>query len=142
MSRQQQGQQTDQQSQQQPPNHPPIAKAGLNQQVNEGDNVILDAGTSTDPDISTQAGSQVLSYIWEQSGTGYTSLDIIQPSPNSPKARFTAPQVDEDTTFTFKLTVRDGKGGQASDSVNILVKNRVTQKQEQEQVKEKGHSKM
>ena len=72
----------------------------------------------------------MLSYIWEQSGTGTKSLDIIQPSPNSPKARFTAPQVDEDTTFTFKLTVRDGKGGQASDSVNILVKNLVTQKQE------------
>ena len=132
--KQQQGQQTDQQPQQQPPNHPPIAKAGLNQQVNEGDNVILDASTSTDPDTSTQSQdqAQVLSYIWEQLGMNTKSLDIIQPSLNSPKARFIAPQVDEDTTFTIKLTVRDGKGGQASDSVNILVQNLVTQKQEQE----------
>ena len=95
-----QQEQTEQQKKQQTQNRPPIAKAGLNQQVNEGDSVILDASTSIDPDTS----SQVLSYLWEQLGTNTKSLDIIQPSPNSPKAKFTAPQVDKDTTFSIKLT--------------------------------------
>ena len=121
-----------QQQQQQSPNHPPIAKAGLNQQVNEGEVVILDASTSTDLDISSQA--QRLSYVWEQSSTSSSSFDIIQPSSDSPKAKFKAPQVNQDTTFTIKLTIQDGNGGQASDSVNILVKNLVTQKQEQKQL--------
>ena len=33
------------------------------------------------------------------------------------------PDVDRDTIFRFKLAVKDGNGGQAADSINILAKN-------------------
>ena len=34
-----------------------------------------------------------------------------------------APDVDRDTIFRFKLVVKDGNGGQAADSINILTRN-------------------
>ena len=33
------------------------------------------------------------------------------------------PDVDRDTIFRFKLVVKDGNGGQAADSINILARN-------------------
>ncbi|HEY1247692.1 MAG TPA: Ig-like domain-containing protein, partial [Nitrososphaera sp.] len=110
--------------QQQPPkpNHPPIARAGPNHQVNEGDIVILDASTSSDADRG-----QTLSYLWEQASPKIPSLKIEQPSANSPKAKFTAPQIkegDDPLRFTVKLTVQDGNGGQASDTLSVAVMNK------------------
>ncbi len=119
--KQTQGQQQQQQSNQEPqkPNHPPVAKAGRNQQVNEGSNVILDGSASTDQDQG-----QTLLYSWTLSSKQQQqSIQIEQPSPASPKAKFTAPTVIKDTPLTITLTVRDTSGGESSDTVNVLVRN-------------------
>ena len=46
---------------------------------------------------------------------------ITIDSPNSASATFEAPQVDSDTTFTFRLTVSDGTHPPATDTVAIIV---------------------
>ena len=99
------------------PNNPPVAKAGLDQVVKEGDKVTLDSSASTDPD------KDPISYSWQQISPRGPSIKL-HTSPNTQsEINFIAPAVDKDTTFKFKLTVKDSKGGLAADYVNILVKN-------------------
>ena len=91
----------------------PTASAGNNQTVTEGDNVILDASASTDPDGS------IVGYLWEQTGgTPATLLDA-----NTASASFIAPDVPDNSTdeLTFKLTVTDDDGLTASDTNSIFV---------------------
>jgi len=106
-------------------NHsPPIANAGLNQTVNTGSHVTLDASNSTDPD-----GGNIASYKWRQ-------VEIVPtPSPNqtpvmvnltgadTSKATFVAPNVVNDTLLKFELTVTDSDGGgNGTGIVYVLVK--------------------
>jgi hypothetical protein len=95
-----------------PTNEPPVANAGSDQAVNEGEMAVLDGSGSTDPDSDT------LTYQWVQTaGTGLS----IQNSDSS-IAYFTAPAVDpEGETFTFQLTVTDPCGQQSSDSCSVSV---------------------
>ena len=94
-------------------NHPPIADAGPDQTVNEGQIVLLSGSNSTDPDDS------IVSYHWVQIGESSVNLsnpDSIQPS-------FTAPGVRlEGVSLTFELTVADQNGNQGKDIciVNII----------------------
>jgi subtilisin len=99
------------------PNRSPVARAGQDQVVKEGDKVTLDGSTSTDPD------KNALSFSWEQVSPRQPVIKLLQSSDTSNKVLYTAPEVDKDTTFKFKLTVKDTRGGLASDSVNILTKN-------------------
>jgi Tol biopolymer transport system component len=93
-------------------NQEPTANAGSDQTVNEGTNVDL-AGSGTDPDGDT------LTYAWTQTaGTSITLSDASSATPS-----FTAPDVDSaGDTLTFDLTVDDGNGHTATDTVNIVVK--------------------
>jgi hypothetical protein len=94
-------------------NQPPTAAAGEDQTVNEGDNVELSGSASTDPDGDT------LTYSWTQ--TAGTQVTLSGEDTASPS--FTAPEVDEDgDTLTFELTVDDGKGQTATDSVDIVIR--------------------
>ena len=77
-------------------NKAPVANAGTNQSVNEGETVTLDGSGSTDPDGTT------LSYQWT------APSGIILSSETVDKPTFTAPEVSTDTEFTFTLTVSDG----------------------------------
>ena len=87
-------------------NNKPIANAGEDQTVNEGDSVTL-AGTATDTD------GDELSLNWTQiSGLAVTLTNGV----------FVAPDVNETTTLAFELTADDGQLT-GTDTVTITVNN-------------------
>lgn len=99
-----------------PVNDAPTANAGVDQTVDADATVTL-SGTGADVD------GDDLTYSWEQTG-GSIPLALSGATTASPT--FTAPQVNKDTLFTFTLAVSDGKGGTATDSVDVIVKAVVT----------------
>lgn len=97
-------------------NQPPIADAGPDQTVNEGQAVLLDGSNSTDPDDS------ISSYHWVQIGKPLVSLS----NPDSKQSTFTTPDVGTGSAaLTFELTVIDHNGNQAKDIcvVNVTWQN-------------------
>ncbi len=101
-----------------PANRSPVAKAGTDQTVNSGVTVTLDGSGSSDPDTG-----DTLSYRWEQyfgseeDAIGSPGVTLSGNTVASPT--FTAPSPG--TTLTFRLTVTDGRGGEATDTVTIVV---------------------
>jgi hypothetical protein len=95
-------------------NSPPIANAGSDLVGVPNGQVILDASKSSDPD----AGDTIVSYQWEQeSGPAAEINDQASPTPI-----VTLPNVDEDSTVVFSLTVNDGSvDSEEEDSVSIFV---------------------
>ncbi len=95
-----------------PDNQPPIADAGPNQTVNEGQLVGLDGSNSFDSDDG------IASYSWVQiSGPQVTLSD-----PNGQQSTFTAPDVGAGgDSLTFELTVADHNGIQSTDSCVVNV---------------------
>jgi subtilisin-like proprotein convertase family protein len=87
----------------------PTADAGADQDVNSGGTVTLDGTDSSDPDGDT------VTYAWTQ--TGGTTVTLTGAGTSQPT--FTAPAGP--ATLTFQLTVDDGRGGTATDSVTITV---------------------
>lgn len=98
-----------------PPNLEPVADAGPDDTVVEGDTVTLDGSASYDPDGDT------LSYQWSQ--IGVTNVVLSDPSAVNPS--FVAPPPSEEP-LVFELTVTDS--GQKTDkaSVSITVEKRET----------------
>ena len=94
-------------------NHDPVADAGPDQTRNEGALVTLNGTASSDPD------SDVLTYSWVQTGGPAVALS----NPNSATPSFTAPQLvaTPSVTLMFELTVNDGFGGIAVDTVTITL---------------------
>jgi C1A family cysteine protease len=96
------------------PNQSPIANAGVDATVNEGDTTILDGSNSYDSD------GIIASAQWEQiSGT----IVQLKSMDSSLRQYFTSPQVDGDEQLKFKLTIADDKGSLASDTIVVTVKN-------------------
>lgn len=92
-------------------NNPPVAEAGLEQTVYEGNIVVLDGSGSSDPDDGVSA------YAWMQTaGPAVTISDAHAVQPT-----FTAPAVDADTAMLFDLTVTDNAGNTNTDTVKIIV---------------------
>jgi hypothetical protein len=93
-------------------NLPPIANAGPDQTVNEGVTVTLNGSGSSDPD------NGIGSYLWTQTGGTAVTLSgttVVQPT-------FKAPNVGPaGTSLTFRLTVTDNGGLQATDTCIVSV---------------------
>ena len=90
---------------------PPIADAGLDQTVTEGDEVTLDAGLSSDVD------NEIDAYQWAQ----ISGISVNLANNDMALATFIAPLVGADEVLSFELTVIDESGNQASDSVDVTV---------------------
>ena len=91
-----------------PDPRPPVAKAGSDIEVNEGDSVVLSGEQSSDPD------GDELAYSWAQT----SGPEVQLRNANQDRCSFTAPDVQEATTLTFALTVSDG---QRTDTDQITV---------------------
>lgn len=91
-------------------NEPPVANAGADQIVNEGDLVTL-LGSGTDSD------GTIASYAWVQ--TSGPTVSLSNPAVAQPT--FTAPQVAVQQVLSFKLTVTDDDGATGEDFVNVTV---------------------
>jgi glucose/arabinose dehydrogenase len=100
------------------PNNP-VANAGPDQEVNEGQGVTLNGGNSFDADVS-----DVLRFTWRQVGGG-TLVTLNNPTTAGPS--FSAPAVTFSQNFTFELIVEDGNGGVANDFVIITINNTGTE---------------
>ena len=94
-----------------PSNEPPMVNAGLDQSVGAGTMVVL-SGVASDSD------GTIVSYAWEQVAGG-TMVSLS--GAGAATAMFTAPDVSVDETLTFRLTVTDDDGGQASAEVRVNV---------------------
>ena len=92
---------------------PPIAEAGLDQAVTEGDEVTLDASLSSDVD------NEIVAYQWDQ----ISGISVNVANHGMALATFIAPLVGADEALSFELTVIDESGNQAFDSVDITVTN-------------------
>ena len=93
-------------------NQIPLANAGIDQTVFVDELVAL-SGSGSDEDGS------VVAYLWEQTSGATVSLNDV--NSNSPV--FTAPSSAD--ILSFRLTVTDNEGDTHSDSVNIVVQERV-----------------
>ncbi|MBW2054976.1 MAG: fibronectin type III domain-containing protein, partial [Deltaproteobacteria bacterium] len=95
-----------------PDNQPPIADAGPNQTVNEGQLVGLDGSNSLDWDDG------IASYAWVQTSGPQVTLS----DHNGQQSTFTAPDVGSGgDSLTFELTVSDHNGLQSTDSCVVNV---------------------
>ena len=92
-------------------NQPPVVEAGPEQPVEAGVMVFL-LGTASDPD------GTIAAYAWTQTGGMAVSLT----GSDAATAVFVAPEVQVDETLTFRLTVTDNAGVQASDEVRVTVR--------------------
>ena len=87
---------------------PPVANAGPDQTSNDGATVTLDGSGST---------GTSLRHAWTQ--TGGPAVTLLAPTTVRPT--FVAPVVTGSTAFSFRLTVTDGAGASAGDSVTVTV---------------------
>jgi hypothetical protein len=92
---------------------PPLAEAGPDQTVTEGETVLLDGSASTDSDDG------IVSYQWNQAEGPPTVID----DPAAVQPHFSAPEVAYDgEPLVFQLTVTDKSGLKSSDKCNVSVK--------------------
>jgi hypothetical protein len=95
-----------------PASKPPVANAGLDQTVDSGDVVTLDGYNSTDSD------DRIVSYLWQQ----IEGPPVTLQNAAAMTTTFVAPHGDASgKSMTFKLTVKDAGGHQASDTSIINV---------------------
>jgi hypothetical protein len=90
-------------------NEAPVADAGPDAEVTEGQVVQLDGSGSADPN------GDPLSYLWSQTGGPVVEMTTTVKSSTA----FMAPQVETDTLLSFKLVVNDGMANSAPDDVVV-----------------------
>ena len=95
-------------------NSKPVADAGSNKKAVIREQVTLNGTGTNDPDPT----GQVVSYNWEQTD-GNPSVSINDADKATPW--FTVPNLEEDTTFEFTLTVTDNEGAEDEDKVEVEI---------------------
>lgn len=90
-------------------NQPPIANAGIDKAAKVGTDVTIDGSAGSDPDGDT------LTYSWKQ----LSGPDVDPREPEAASTSFPGPDTTGDVVL--ELTVSDGRGGTASDTVTIRV---------------------
>lgn len=98
-----------------PANAPPIADAGPDQRVMQGDRVTLDGTASRDPE------GNALAYQWTQ----VRGPSVVLSDPTVQRPRFTAPLVRagrRGETLVFQLVVSDGAASSAPDFTKVFVR--------------------
>jgi len=96
----------------QPDNKPPVANAGVDQVVQAPGSVTLDGSASNDPD------GTIASYKWEQVSGSPLTLN----NATSAQAQVQVPEVAQDTTYQFKLTVTDNEGLSSNATMKLTAK--------------------
>jgi hypothetical protein len=91
------------------PNTPPVANAGVTQNVTTGTLVTLDGSASRD------ANNESLTYLWQMTAVPAGSLAALS-STTSAKPTFTA---DVTGNYTVSLVVNDGKASSQTSVVSI-----------------------
>lgn len=94
-----------------PANRLPVAVAGPDFRLEEGLRAQLDGSASRDPD------GDALSFQWSQISGPTVTLENAETATPA----FTAPEVSTDTPLLFRLRVRDGRGGEATDELRVTV---------------------
>ncbi|MFC1587731.1 CFI-box-CTERM domain-containing protein [Planctomycetota bacterium] len=84
-------------------NDPPVANAGVDQNVNEDVLVSLDGSASFDPDVEP-----ITAYQWTQTGSVPPGITITLSSDTIVNPTFTAPSYTGNYTVTFELIVVAG----------------------------------
>ncbi|MER5175791.1 MAG: pYEATS domain-containing protein [Candidatus Nitrosocosmicus sp.] len=97
-------------------NKPPIADAGLSQEVHEGYVILLNGTKSTDPDSGDN-----ITYSWRQIEGPAVKLD----NTSNVSPLFIAPNVSTDTKLVFELTVKDNDGLKGTSTVTVTDKHNV-----------------
>jgi hypothetical protein len=95
-------------------NRPPVANAGPDQTVPGGSDVLLDGSQSSDPDGDSLTYAWVMQSIPDGSAAALSGADTAAP-------RFTA---DRRGQYTVSLTVADGQGASATDTMQVTALNR------------------
>ncbi len=91
--------------------------------ANAGADVSVDEGTTGIAlDGSQSSGSPPLAYHWQQLGVNPGDpLEVALSGSDTATPTFQAPQVTQNQTLTFQLTVTDSHNASASDMVNVTV---------------------
>lgn len=95
-------------------NSKPVADAGSNKKAVIREQVTLDGAGSNDPDPT----GEIVSYNWEQTDDN-PSVNLNDADKATPW--FTVPNLEEDTTFEFTLTVTDNEGAEDEDKVEVKI---------------------
>ena len=93
------------------PNQPPVVNAGADHQSVDAGVMAFLSGSANDPD------GAIASHAWTQ--TGGTTVSLT--GSDAATAVFVAPELLADETLTFRLTVTDDEGAQASDDASVTV---------------------
>jgi TATA-box binding protein (TBP) (component of TFIID and TFIIIB) len=91
-------------------NQPPVIVVNTNETVNEGSVFTFDASATTD------AENDALTYQWVR----LTGATVELSGQDTATLSFTAPQVSNDESLTFELTVNDGRDSSVTE-VEVLV---------------------
>ena len=106
-------------------NSAPIANAGADDEVQEGDTVELDASGSFD------AEANIATYQWSQIREDEVAISIN--NADASVASFVAPEVSGDSNLILELTVTDVGGQQDSDILVVNVRDSASQQSSESQ---------
>lgn len=104
-------------------NNPPVADAGIDQEIQEDRMVALNGTNSSDPDTLYFGGNLRFSWSQKDDTANTTKVDLIGEDTATPI--FIAPSINDNLTtpliLTFELRVTDDSNSSSYDTVSITV---------------------